>query len=192
MSTSDIAAGSRPPTRVSQEAWARIYLDATPQTMRMILIIRGWPPPLPRHEVGEPTQHLGYPTMARIGRPKPELTLSDTERTALAHRARSIRRDRAAALRARIILACSQGLSNRNVALRLGLAEHTVGKWRGRFVALRLAGLHNAPSPRKARAACPTPARTATAAPSPWWPTDGASLSALMGLLAPGCRAQAC
>jgi len=55
------------------------------------------------------------------------------------------RAGRALALRARIILQCRHGRSNRQVAKRLGLPEQTVCKWRQRFLAERLQGLLDQP-----------------------------------------------
>jgi len=55
------------------------------------------------------------------------------------------RAGRALALRARIILQCRHGRSNRQVARRLGLPEQTVCKWRQRFLAERLQGLLDQP-----------------------------------------------
>ena len=55
------------------------------------------------------------------------------------------RAGRALALRARIILQCRHGRSNRQVAQRLGLPEQTVCKWRQRFLAERLQGLLDQP-----------------------------------------------
>lgn len=83
--------------------------------------------------------------MAHLGRPKATLALSEHERSTLTAMARAIRRNRHEALRARIVLACNSDLSNREVAARMGLAEHTVGKWRARFIEHRLMGLANAP-----------------------------------------------
>jgi transposase len=55
------------------------------------------------------------------------------------------RAGRTLALRARIILQCRHGRSNRQVARRLGLPEQTVCKWRQRFLTERLQGLLDQP-----------------------------------------------
>ena len=55
------------------------------------------------------------------------------------------------ALRARIILACGQGLTNGQIAKELKLSMPTVGKWRSRFAADRLRGLADAPRPGQPR-----------------------------------------
>jgi transposase len=52
---------------------------------------------------------------------------------------------RSLALRARIILHCRQGRSNREVAHRMGITVQTVCKWRQRFLAERLPGLSDQP-----------------------------------------------
>src|ERR687897_1576779 len=49
------------------------------------------------------------------------------------------------ALRARIVLRCAAGLTNQAVAGGVGVCAHTVGKWRERFAAARLAGLSDEP-----------------------------------------------
>jgi transposase len=72
------------------------------------------------------------------------ITLTDEEQQRLRELARS-RRLVALALRARIVLACRDGRSNRDVAQRLGITTQTVGKWRARFIARRLAGLLDEP-----------------------------------------------
>ena len=45
------------------------------------------------------------------------------------------------------MLACAEGASNVEVATRLGVSLPTVGKWRARFLARRLEGLHDEPRP---------------------------------------------
>lgn len=83
----------------------------------------------------------------RTGRPKVALVVSESERrelTGLGHRARSAP---AVARRARIVLACAEHRDNKAVARRLRTTPATVGKWRQRFVAHRVAGLFDEPRP---------------------------------------------
>jgi transposase len=79
------------------------------------------------------------------GRPKAELVLSEGEREELV--ALTLRRKtaQAMALRARIVLACAQGLDSKVVAARQRVTQQTVGKWRARYLAQRLDGLLDAP-----------------------------------------------
>jgi transposase len=79
--------------------------------------------------------------MARTGRPKAELTLTDQERATLERWARRAKSGQALALRARIVLACADGRDNKAVAAALGCHPATAGKWRSRFIARRLDGL---------------------------------------------------
>src|SRR5207253_11134741 len=81
----------------------------------------------------------------RTGRPKQPLTLSAEERerlASLAHRARTLP---LLARRARIVLACADGLDNQTVARRLRASLGKVGKWRARFLQARLEGLYDEP-----------------------------------------------
>jgi transposase len=89
--------------------------------------------------------------MPRTGRPKAELILSDEERQTLHRWTRRAKTAQALALRARIVLACAEGVPNKQVAVSVGVTEATVGKWRRRFLAQRLAGLDDADRPGRPR-----------------------------------------
>jgi len=83
----------------------------------------------------------------RTGRPKQPLTLTveDRERLeSLAHRARSLP---LLARRARVVLACAEGLENQTVARKLRCSVGMVGKWRARFLKAGLEALYDEPRP---------------------------------------------
>ena len=85
--------------------------------------------------------------MARTGRPKAELALSDDERATLQRWARRAKSSQALALRAKIILTCAEGHDNKQAAALLRCHDSTVGKWRKRFIDKRLDGLADEPRP---------------------------------------------
>jgi transposase len=85
--------------------------------------------------------------MAERGRPKAPLILTDEERETLVRWSRRPKSAQALALRARIVLACAEGKTNKVVAEEVGVWPQTVTKWRGRFVRQRLEGLADEPRP---------------------------------------------
>lgn len=85
--------------------------------------------------------------MPRSGRPKAVLELTGWERDQLRSWARRRASAQALALRSRIVLACAEGLDNKQVAARERVSQATVGKWRRRFVEFRLDGLSDDPRP---------------------------------------------
>jgi transposase len=85
--------------------------------------------------------------MPRTGRPKAVLVLTDPEREQLVRWERRRKSSQALALRSRIVLACAEDLSNKEVAEAVGVTASTVGKWRSRFCELRLDRLSDDPRP---------------------------------------------
>ena len=81
------------------------------------------------------------------GRPKAELVLSEAEREQLMALTMRRKTAQALALRARIVLACADGIDNKTVAAKLRVTQQTISKWRARYVAHRLDGLLDAPRP---------------------------------------------
>ena len=79
------------------------------------------------------------------------IELSDDERARLEAWSRRRTTAQALALRARIVLAAAEGLSNSQIAERERVSRPTVTKWRNRFGALRLEGLLDEPRPGRPR-----------------------------------------
>ncbi len=76
-----------------------------------------------------------------VGRVADEVVLSDEERQFIEAQVRRHKAARSLSDRCRMILLCAEGLQSKEVAERLGVHEHTVGKWRRRFVKNRVEGL---------------------------------------------------
>src|SRR5215831_8632077 len=81
------------------------------------------------------------------GRPTKPLNLTPEEKEKLAMLVRRPKSSQAVAMRARIVLACAEGLSNGAAANRLRITGATVCKWRERFRVNRLEGLLDEPRP---------------------------------------------
>jgi transposase len=89
----------------------------------------------------------GLKDESRPGRRKSELVLTGPERAQLTRWARRAKTAQFLALRARIVLRCAEGGTNKQVAAELGIAQATVNRWRARFVEDRLDGLTDEPRP---------------------------------------------
>ena len=85
------------------------------------------------------------------GRPIAALQLSAEERAYLERQVRRYRVARSLSERCRIILRCAEGLPSKSVAAELGVHEHTVGKWRRRFLKDRCDGLLDEVRPGRPR-----------------------------------------
>lgn len=76
-----------------------------------------------------------------LGRQADLVVLSSEDRSFLEGQVRRHKVPRSLSDRCRMILLCAEGLQSKQVAERLGVHEHTVGKWRRRFVQDGIAGL---------------------------------------------------
>ena len=81
----------------------------------------------------------------RRGRPKKPLILNEEEKRTLESVARQRKAGVAEVTRARIVLGCAGGRTNKEVALKVGVSEPTVCTWRERFRKERLTGLGDLP-----------------------------------------------
>src|SRR5580693_6754862 len=99
-----------------------------------------------RHQFAD--QRLaGLEDAALVGRRKADLVLAEPERAQLIRWARRAKTAQYLALRAKIVLRSAEGGTNKQVAAELGVDESTVDRWRARFIAGRLAGLHDEQRP---------------------------------------------
>jgi transposase len=83
--------------------------------------------------------------MGSVGRPKQPLVLSSEERMELERLVRRARTNRRLSFRASLVLACTDGATNTDVARRHRTSVQTVGTWRRRFIERRLEGLYDEP-----------------------------------------------
>jgi len=79
------------------------------------------------------------------GRPLAELVVSTEDRATLERWTARRKTAQGLALRSQIVLLCSGGSSNSEVARELRITNATVGKWRSRFIAKGVAGLLDEP-----------------------------------------------
>jgi transposase len=75
------------------------------------------------------------------------IVLDEAETRALTALTRRHGAPQALALRARIVLAAANGLTNREIAAKLDVCAHTAGTWRNRFARDRMDGLYDEPRP---------------------------------------------
>jgi transposase len=75
------------------------------------------------------------------------LDVTDDERRVLLQWARRPKTAQRLAQRARVVLACAEGLTNRDVARRERFSSNSISKWRERFRVRRLEGLTDEPRP---------------------------------------------
>ena len=89
----------------------------------------------------------GLEDAAPVGRRKAQLVLDEAERAQLVRWARRAKTAQFLALRAKVVLRCAEGGTNKEAAADLGVDESTVERWRARFIARRLEGLADEPRP---------------------------------------------
>ena len=85
------------------------------------------------------------------GRQLPPVVLTDEQREQVTALSESTSMPYGLVQRARIVLACAQGLTNSAVAKRLAVSPSAVGKWRRRFIERGVQGLHDELRPGRPR-----------------------------------------
>src|ERR1700739_4545178 len=103
-----------------------------------------------------------------LGRPTKPLKVTAEEKEKLMLLARRPKSSQAAAMRARIVLGCDDGLSNTAVAKKLHITGATVCKWRERFRVHRLEGLLDEPRPGAPRSISDAQVETVITKLRPW------------------------
>jgi len=87
----------------------------------------------------------------KTGRPKPDVCLSSGEKEQLQSMVSSRSLAYGLVTRARIVLLAAEGASNREISGKVGLSAQSVCKWRRRFLAQGLSGLHDELRPGRPR-----------------------------------------
>src|SRR3546814_16769495 len=95
-----------------------------------------------------------------VGRQADLVVLSGEDRSFLEGQVRRHGAPRSLSDRCRMILMCSEGLQSKEVAERLGVHEHTVGKWRRRFVQDGIEGLTDRSEERRVGKECVSTCRS--------------------------------
>ena len=85
------------------------------------------------------------------GRQLPPVVLTEEQREQMTALSESTSMPYGLVQRARIVLACAQGLTNSAVAKRLAVSPSAVGKWRRRFLERGVQGLHDELRPGRPR-----------------------------------------
>ena len=111
--------------------------------------------------------------MGQRGRPTAQIVLSDDERETLERWARRPKTGQALALRCRIVLAASTGITNQQIARELSCNAVTVGKWRTRFAEKRFDGLIDEPRPGQPRKVTDDLVEQVIVAAVPWISRNG-------------------
>ena len=96
----------------------------------------------------------------RAGRPRSDLVLTEEERAELVRWARRATTAQFLAMRARIVLACAEGIPNTQAAADLRVSVGAVNRWRARFVQSRTAGLLDEKRPAGRPRSCSTGSKT--------------------------------
>lgn len=112
---------------------------------------QGRPRKQPAPQIGRLYSRTGLTNRSTKGRPVEPLILSEEERSYLERQVRRHRVTRSLSERCRIVLRCAEGVPSKQVAAELGICEHTVGKWRRRFLRDRIDGLLDEPRPGRPR-----------------------------------------
>lgn len=87
----------------------------------------------------------------KTGRPKKPVILSDEEYEQLTSIVRSRSLPHGLVRRAQIVLLAAEGIANTEIAKRIGLNIHSVSKWRQRYLAEGISGLHGELRPGRPR-----------------------------------------